>query len=200
MMKRSNVMVLTIQLCIVTALACSAGHVAVDGSRGLHVEVRTKEFLSTVTVIGELGCPIGTEVEVVGYCEADRGDIGWPVKLHVFKLNSRPMKTEVVIPVSLVTPAWLHHEPVSIEDGDIVRLKGFESGYFTGLPLPKGLDPKIPHAIPANCAFCYETTFRYLSAEKVRDKETREIVRKRLAENRKAGKKALPGGGNAPQA
>ena len=175
-------------LCIIAALVCSAACMAVDRSHNSRVEVRTQDFLDTVTVIGELGCPIGTEVEVVGYCETDRGDIGWPDKLHLFQLNGRPLKAEVVIPVQSITPAWLHHEPVNIQDGDIIRLRGFESGYFTGLPLPKGFNPKIPTAIPANCAFCYETTFRYLSTEKLKDKESRDTVKKVIAENRKTSR------------
>jgi hypothetical protein len=191
MTRRSILMAITILLCVVTAIVCSAAHVAVNDPRSSPVEVRTKDFLKTVTVIGELGCPIGTEVEVIGYCETDQNDVGWPDKLHLFRLNGSELKPEVMIRISLVKPAWPHHEPMRIEDGDIVRLKGFESGYFTGLPLPKGLDPKIPHALPANCALCYESTFEYLSAEQLQDSKIREAVRKLIAEKHKAGKKVL---------
>jgi hypothetical protein len=185
-MRYSKIRVFGICVVIVAAIIYSVTCVAVDDSRKPSVEVRTKDFLKTATIIGELGYPIGTEVEIVGYCEPDQME-WWPLKLHVFEIDGKPLKGEILFSVNAVTPAWPEDKPVKIEDENIFRFKGFESGYFSGLPLPKKIEPG--YAPPSNCAFCYVPTIRYLKAEKIEDKDIKEKVQKLIVERHKGQQK-----------
>jgi hypothetical protein len=184
-MRCTKVRVFGMIVCAVAAIICSVVCVAVDDSQNPNVEVKTKDFLKTVTIIGELGCPIGTDVEIVAYCERDKMEFYQPQKLYVFELDKKLLKTERIFLVDAVKPLRPNDKPVKIEEGDIFQLEGFESGHFTGAPLPKKSDPLSLYVPAPMREFCYVPEFNYYSAEKVVDKNVKDKVQKLIAEKEK---------------
>jgi hypothetical protein len=153
------------------------------------VEVRTRDFLKSVTVVGELGQPVGTKLEVVGYCVSDWRELRNPKNLHVVSVNGKELVEEVVFPISHVEPAWMTVRAVKFREWSVLRIQGFESGYFFGMPLPEGADPEFPIPVPAGSCFCYRIELKYYCVETLKEKAIPATIKKAVAEKRAACEK-----------
>jgi hypothetical protein len=125
-------------------------------------EVRTRDFLATTTVVGELACPLGKELRIKGtWIElADKPDRGlW---FSVTYVNNRKLDRPIQFGESVVRPVDTMTKKPPYSAGDVWELRGFESGAFTGLPREYYTDKKYKElALPQGGAFAFVNTFEY---------------------------------------